>query len=118
MEAKSLNIKISPKGSGKVSDKSLEDLLRAKNPFVLLLSQKLLASTSKYIKKKGFFSTEASRLQKVQRLTYQLNLELKKENPTADDLARLETHLSMISDTYPNWRDEYQVLNRLIPLFF
>ena len=115
-----MDIRIHPKGSGKTTDHNMERKLREENSAALLLSQNILTATAKYIKKSGLFSTETSRLQKIQRLCYQLDKEIKKDPiySSIDSKSRLEFYLSKVSDTYPNWQDEYKELNRLIPLFF
>ena len=84
-------------------------------------TQDLLTAAKRYAQKKGWFSTERSRLLRVQSEIYALNKALQTETApimlaTATPAAFMIEFLSAFSDAFPNWQVEYSVLNRLIPL--
>lgn len=112
-------IRIHPKGTGRITDKAASDNLQSTTPHAFRKAQDLIVATEKYVKKSGFFSTEKSRLLKVQSEFYLLRKALKEDGfmqteNSGKDFAVIE-YLSLFSDAFPNWQQEYEALNRLIP---
>ena len=117
-------IRIHPPGQ-KTTDYENAKILSNACPLSFRKAQDVLTATRKYVYKKGLFSTESSRIQKMQAACYELaqaikhdgimNDELGKESGTADVMLK---YFSMFSDIFPNWQEEYSVLNRFIPQFF
>jgi hypothetical protein len=104
-------IRIHPKGTGRVTDQVASANLQSTTPQSFRKTQDLIVATAKYVKKSGFFSTEKSRLLKVQSEFYLLRKALKEDGK---DIPVIE-YLSQFSDAFPNWQEEYAALNRLIP---
>lgn len=114
-------IRIHPSGTGRTTDQAASQNLYSQTPHSFRKAQDLIVAASKYIKKSGFFSTEKSRLRKVQTSFYSLQKALKEDgfleqnrNENGDVWIIVE-YLSLFSDAFPNWQPEYEVLNRLIP---
>ena len=87
-------------------------------------AQDVLVAADKYINKKGFFSSERSRTQKLQSSLYELSHALRNDGFMADDpksqdkIYVLYEFFSQFSDAFPNWQKEYATLNKFIPLCF
>lgn len=117
------SIRIHPHGSGRVADSVASDNLYSVTPKSFRKVQDLIVAASKYIKKSGLFSSDKSRLQKMQMEYYALSKTLKEDgfkNQDRDekgDAWVVTEYLSLFSDAYPNWQEEYGTLNRFIPLF-
>ena len=123
-------IRIHPPGE-RTTDYEFAAMMSRVYPLSFRKAQDLLAATRKYVYKKGLFSTERSRMQKMQGECYALLEALKKdfeeETPGFRDeewrekrgtIEHLYSFLSTFSDTFPNWQEEYSALNRFIPQFF
>ena len=117
-------IRIYPPGQ-KTTDYENAKILYRAFPTSFRKAQDVLAATEKYVKKKGLFSTESSRMQKMQGECYKLAEALKKDDYMTDELKKkngkinvLFTFFSTYSDLFPNWQEEYKALNRFIPQFF
>jgi hypothetical protein len=116
-------IRIHARGAGLVTNQATLQNLQSSTPHALRKAQDLVVATSKYRKKSGLFSTEKSRLIKVQHSFYDLQRALiedgfleQKRDKNGDIWITIE-YLSLFSDTFPNWQPEYEVLNQLIPHF-
>lgn len=105
------HIRIHPKGAGRITDQAASRNLQATTPQSFRKAQDLIVATAKYVKKSGLFSTEKSRLLKVQSEFYLLRKALEQDGFAESEIA----YLSLFSDTFPNWQQEYEVLNQLIP---
>jgi hypothetical protein len=115
------NIRIHPKGTGCITDQVASKNLQSLTPQAFRKAQDLVVATAKYIKKSGLFSTEKSRILKMQSEFYLLRNALKEdkfmetESNEKDDALIVTAYLSLFSDAFPNWQQEYETLNRLIP---
>lgn len=114
-------IRIHPKGAGRVTDQIASKSLKSQAPHAFHEAQDLVVATSKYIKKSGLFSTEKSRLLKIQSSYYRLKKALRDDNFLEQEVDKKGStwitveYLSLFSDAFPNWQPEYEILNRLIP---
>lgn len=104
-------IRIHLKGTGRITDEMASENLRSTTPRAFRKAQDLIVATAKYVKKSGFLSTEKSRLLKVQSEFYLLRKALKEDGFMETEIK----YLSLFSDAFPNWQQEYEALNRLIP---
>ena len=118
------SIRIHAHGTGKGTDPVAVKALKASTPNGFRKAQDVLTVTAKYIKKSGLFSSERSRLQKMQAQCYELSKALKEDGflehkrvQNGDAWIVIE-YLSLFSDAFPNWQEEYATLNRFIPEFF
>lgn len=117
-------IRIYPPGQ-KTTDYENAKILSKDFPTSFRKAQDVLVATEKYVKKKGFFSTESSRIQRMQGECYELAEALKNDDYMTNELKKkngkikvLFTFFSTYSDLFPNWQEEYKALNRFIPQFF
>ena len=116
-------IRIHQSGSA-VTDANAANLLAGSAPTAFRKAQDVLVAAKKYIEKSGIFSSERSRLQKLQSECYDLSRALRSDGFMASERTRrgetfvLIEFLSSFSDSFPNWQKEYELLNRYIPLFF
>lgn len=122
MTARPVNqIRIYPSESGRITDQLASRDLQSKTPNALRKAQDLVVAASKYVKRSGLFSTEKSRLLKVQSSFYSLQKALREdgfleqERGENGDIWVTVEYLSLFSDAFPNWQKEYETLNRLIP---
>ena len=116
-------IRIHPPGT-QITDPEAVEKLAHHAPTAFRQVQDVLVATEKYINKSGFFSSDRSRLQKMQSECYKLVRALKQDGFMANELSQkgevyvLIEFLSLFSDAFPNWQKEYETLNRLILMFF
>ncbi len=109
---------------GRTTDPEAVEKLTSRAPAGFRKAQDVLEVAKKYVKKSGFFSSERSRLQKVQFECYELEHALAQDGFMMKELNQkgeiyvLIEFLSLFSDAYPNWQKEYDTLNRFIPMFF
>lgn len=117
-------IKIHPQGSGLLTDKAKVEELQNKTPNAFREAQDVLTNTDKYINKKGWFSSEKSRIQNLQESIYNLYRAIQKDgfmSEKADEHGSAWItieYLSHFSDAFPNWQEEYRALNKFIPKCF
>ncbi|MGF1727039.1 hypothetical protein [Photobacterium nomapromontoriensis] len=119
-------ITIHPNNANSMTDYDKLSILSKHYPSSSRYAQDLLVSTSKLIKKEGLFSTETSRMKNVMKtyesLIYALNDEFM-DNFDIDMNNREQKQevafqfLSIFSEIAPNWQEEYDTLNHLIPHF-
>ena len=118
-----LNIRIHESGT-RITDTEQVRKLSALAPTGFRKAQDVLVSTDKYINKKGFFSTERSRVHNLQTSLYELSHALQNDGFMTDDprsqdkIYVLYQFFSQFSDAFPNWQKEYAALNKFIPLCF
>lgn len=114
-------IRIHPKGTGRITDEAVSKILQSITPRAFRKAQDLIVATAKFVKKSGFLSTERSRLQKVQSEFYLLREALREDKFMENEREKGDfiviKYLSLFSDAFPNWQEEYETLNRLIPMF-
>lgn len=108
----------------RITDPEAVEKLTSHAPASFRKAQDVLVAAKKYVKKSGFFSSERSRLQKMQFECYELRRALEQDGFMMKELNQkrevyvLIEFLSLFSDAYPNWQKEYDTLNRFIPMFF
>ena len=113
-------IRIHPLGSA-VTDPDQAMQLTAIAPTAFRKAQDLLVATDHYLHKRGIFVRKGSLLKAVRMRLDELMAALKNDGFIAGDVfANEETDwlfifLSEFSDSFPNWQEEYQALNELIP---
>jgi hypothetical protein len=118
------SIRIHPHGTGRVTDSAASDNLYSVTPKSFRKAQDLIVAASKYIKKSGLFSSDKSRLQKMQMECYALAKTLREDGFLEQDRNEkgdawvVAEYLSLFSDSFPNWQEEYGTLNRFIPMFW
>lgn len=118
------SIRIHPHGTGRVTDPLAVQQLKDLTPHSFRKAQDVVVAAKKYVKKSGVFSSERSRLQKMQTECYELSKALKVDNFLPEERQSkgeawvAVEYLTLFSDTYPNWQEEYEALNRWIPEFF
>lgn len=114
------SIRIHASGQGRITDvKAVKSLLNL-TPRAFKKSQDLLVATKKYLKKSGLFSNETKRMQKIQSEYYSLLKALEQDDfikENEDKKQKAYEYLSLFSDAFPNWQNEYETLNRYIPHF-
>lgn len=116
-------IRIHPPGQ-QITDPEAVETLTSYVPSGFRKAQDVLVAAKKYTNKSGLFSSERSRLQKMQSECYELARALKQDGFMSDELNQkgeeyvLIEFLSLFSDAFPNWQKEYETLNRFIPKFF
>lgn len=132
-----MDIRIHPKGSGRVTDSQAVLLLNEISPKSLSIAKNLLTATAKHnggfalFALFGFFSTPESRYKKVTDLLDALLASLKAEGfflsasllrveeSTTEVINASPQHLlvhflCLVSDAYPNWQHEYSTMNSII----
>ena len=116
-------IRIHPKGT-QTTDYGKAHELQRRGPTAFKKAQFVLINADKFINKKGWFSSDKSRSQKLQQSIYDLNRTLKNDGFMSDHLKVhgdawiVIEYLSLYSDAFPNWQDEYHALNKFIPKCF
>ncbi len=113
-------MQIVPPGTA-VTNNVLAAELRAAAPRSVLKAQDVLVAAKKYANGGGWFSSEKSRLQRMQQEVYALGRLLEQEGygggvPTR--MARVFAFLNQFSQAFPNWQREYEVLNKFAPMFY
>jgi len=117
-------IKIYEHGSGKITDPVAVKELEDSTPNSFRKTQDVLVAAKKYINKSGLFSSERSRLQKIQAECYELSKALEKDGFLQEEINQkgrawvMIEYLSLFSNAFPNWQEEYRVLNKFVPEFF
>jgi hypothetical protein len=113
-------IEIIPFGTA-ITDYAAADRLRNLAPQSFRKAQDVVVAASKYAKGSGWFSSEGSRLQRFQAETYELARALDQERYTlpgekpGDKVFRFMNEFSKV---FPNWQEEYKLLNRFVPQFW
>jgi len=106
------------------TDSGKAEQIQKRTPNSFKKAQHVLNCAAKYVKNRGLFSSEKSRVQNLQNAIYDLEkaldqdgfmLEEKKTNGKAWVLIE---YFSLFSDTFPNWQKEYQALSKFIPKCF
>ena len=106
------------------TDPLVVDELTRKAPTAFRKAQDVLVAAKKYDEKSGLFSSERSRLQKMQNECSELARALRSdgflasERNSRGEFYVLVEFLSLFSDAFPNWQKEYKILNQYLPLFF
>jgi len=117
-------IRIHPPSSGRTTDVDAAGAIAAACPSAFRKAQDVLVAADKYAHKKGWFSSEASRIKRLQSTLYDLNKALEDDDYRSSDRAQIGTvavlflFFSEFSDAFPNWQDEYAALEKFIPLCF
>jgi len=117
-------IRFHPAGTGQTTGPYKAQSLLALAPLSFRKAQDVLVAAQKYINKSGFFSSEKSRLKNFQLECYELNRALKadgfmsKEREAKDEVFVFTEFFSLFADAFPNWQNEYELLNRFVPRFF
>ena len=116
-------IRIHPPGK-QISDYEAGDKLAYHCPKGFRKAQDVLLAVAKYRKKSGIFSSERSRILKMQSRCFELRDALEqdgfmmKERKEKGEAYVLIEFLSLFSDAFPNWQKEYDTLNHIIPMNF
>lgn len=114
-------IHIHPPGT-RVTDMDCVVKMAKRTPKSFKIAQHVLVCTSKYIRKKGIFSSEKSRAKNLYQSINELNRALDRDffmhRPMHGPAWRMIEYFSHISDAFPNWQKEYEALNTLIPSAF
>jgi hypothetical protein len=116
-------IRIHPLGQ-QITDPDAFQKLSMHAPLSTRKSQDVLVAAKKYVNKSGFFSSERSRLQRMQSECYELSRALKQDGFMRQEMEEkgqafvVIEFLSLFSDAFPNWQKEYEALNRFVPMFF
>ena len=111
---------IAPLGSKRFGYGKAEDL-KLLAPKSFRKAQKAIVAAKKYVKGSGWFSSEKSRLRKLQAEVYALDLSLEKEGYGDRSMlpqARVFQFLNDFASIFPNWQKEYEALNKHIPMFY
>jgi len=124
------SIIIHPPGSRTTDIDRAESIARF-HPKSFRKAQDLLVATEKYVNRTGFLSTEKTRYGKVKKECHSLYNLLRSEGHYKNEksfflgkvskdnkIKGLFSFLSDMSDAFPNWQDEYETLNRIIPKLF
>ncbi|MBS0587040.1 MAG: hypothetical protein JSS37_03590 [Proteobacteria bacterium] len=117
------NIRIHPMGT-RVTDNARVQELATLAPVSFRVAQDVLVAAQKYVNKSGFFSSEQSRIQKLQAECHELLQALRfdqfmtEEMDQQGELFVFMEFFSLFSDAFPNWQKEYDALNRLVPHIF
>ncbi|MBS0498178.1 MAG: hypothetical protein JSR51_11095 [Proteobacteria bacterium] len=117
------NIRIHPFGT-RVTDNARVQALAASAPVSFRIAQDVLVAAQKYVDKSDSFSSEQSRIQKLQAECHELLQALRfdqfmtEEMNQQGELFVFMEFFSLFSDAFPNWQKEYDALNRLVPLIF
>ena len=123
MTSTSNQIRIHPPGQ-KITDPDAVQEISAHAPLATRKAQDVLVSAKKYVNKSGFFSSERSRLQKMQSECCELSRALKQDGFMIKEMKEkgqafvVIEFLSLFSDAFPNWQKEYEALNHFVPMFF
>ncbi|MBM3543854.1 MAG: hypothetical protein FJX44_05030 [Alphaproteobacteria bacterium] len=113
-------IEIMPPGTA-VTDYAAATQLQNLAPKSFRKAQDVLVAASKYAKGSGWFSSERSRLQRFQSEAYELAKALDYDGygrageKLPDKVFRFMNEFSRI---FPNWQEEYKLLNRFFPQFW
>jgi len=116
-------IRIHPVGT-RVTDADMVQLLASKTPRSFRAAQDLLLAAQSYLsEKKGFFSSERSRIRKLGRRISNLDRALdadhvpqpETQSGVSSRILRAVEYLSAFSDTFPNWQREYEAINEFLP---
>lgn len=116
-------IRIHPPGK-QITDPEVVEKLTSHAPLATRKAQDVLVAAKKYVNKSGFFSSERSRLQKLQSVCYELDRALNEDGFMLNEMNEkgkafvVIEFLSLFSDAFPNWQKEYEVLNRFVPMFY
>ena len=115
-------IRIHPAGQGRVADWELASRLQQITPLSCKQASYVLVAAKRYVAGSGFFRSERSRIQRLQKEVYELKKALiqdkYKPELKASPVELLFSYISEFSDAFPNWQREYDALNRFIPLCF
>ena len=117
-------IRIHAPGQQITDSDAVQKLKQIHAPLATRKAQDVLVAAKKHVKKSGFFSSERSRLQKMQSECYELSRALKQDGFMQDEMEEkgqafvVIEFLSLFSDAFPNWQKEYEALNRFVPMFF
>lgn len=89
-------------------------------PLAHRAAQDVLVAAEKVIHKKGFWSTEQSRITNLVKALYKVHFALDEDGfPVAAEhnigRARMFAFFNRFARAYPNWQAEYALLNRVIP---
>ena len=129
------SIRVHPRGGGQVTNKQMVNYLSSVNPEGFRAAQSLLVATQKLLSGKGFFSTPASRMEKVAQLLTEIEYSISQKPHKAESFAALLggigggsddpearcavlfDFLSKVSDAFPNWQNEYSALNEIVQAY-
>lgn len=113
-------IEIIPPGTA-VTDYTAAKHLRELAPNAFRKAQDVLVAARKYAKGSGWFSSERSRLQRFQHETYELGKALDRDGyarPGEKPPDKVFRFMNEFSRVFPNWQEEYKLLNRFVPQFW
>ena len=123
MELNDSGIRIHPPGT-RITDYDAVSRLTEIAPTALAQAQRVMIAAENYNKKWSFFGTKTARIQRLHAEIYVLREALENDQIIYRDLgnddivAELFSFLSLFSDIFPNWQEEYAILNRIIPRCF
>ena len=110
--------------SGRMTDPALAEALSAQAPTAFRKAQDVLVAAQKYQTKAGrVFSTEASRAKALESELIALDAALQRDQyPSISKwraggqtrAERLVSFFNAFSDAFPNWQDEYQLIEKAI----
>ena len=120
-----MSIVIHPKGSGHYSDVHEAEQLAASAPTAFRIAQDVLVAADHYLNRQGHDSENLHRLyRELQSKVSQLSLALEFDKfmtgqwIAGDKLSVFFEFFTRISNAFPNWQDEYALLNELLPQWF
>lgn len=113
-------IRIHPRGTKK-TDKQAVAQLQKSTPEAWGIAKKILVTATKYRKGGGIFSSKQKRGKQLENEIYLLEKALRRHRfreiqmYSEGPVNVLIVYFSMVSDAYPNWQNEYALLNDFIP---
>lgn len=113
-------IRIHPRGFKKTDNQAVAQLQRS-TPEALGIAKKILVDAAKYRKGGGLLSNKQKRGLQLENKIYTLEKALRRykfreiQMYSEGSVNVLIEYFSLVSDAYPNWQDEYRLLNDFIP---
>ena len=118
-----MRIRIHEPGT-RISDARMAEYLTDRAPRAFRHAQNVLLAAQKYRNRSGgIFSSDHSRFRRLEKAVGQLHSALIQEDyfsvnaefsESERDVALVVDFLSAFSDAFPNWQEEYQLLNDLL----
>jgi len=105
----------------KKTDKQAVAQLQESTPEAWGIAKKILVTAAKYLKGGGIFSSKQKRGKQLENEIYKLEKALRRHKfreiqmYSEGPVSVLIEYFSLVSDAYPNWQNEYTLLNDFIP---
>ena len=122
-----MEIRIHPVSSNRITDQGAAHILQKETPTAFRKSQDVIVAAKKMLQPETLFSSKKKRLKVLQTECYALCEALKADGYRSDQLVGFVSkqhgdvvadYLSQFSDAFPNWQNEYEHLNKMLPLIF